>query len=267
MKHLIFVVCASLVLTSCAKLTQVLESNIDVASLPAAVTESVSNNYPDAVAYAATKIENGETDYIVTLNTQEEVAFRGDGTCQGDGSGMHGERGKHDRPDGQPGFDRNGMMPGHHDREHNRPGDGGHGCGNHHGHEIAIDSLSAAIKAYLATNYANYTLRHAETDTLCSVGATISVAARQTGAEPIRLFFDAATSNFVMKGERTKYADVPAAVSAYITANYAGFGSRIRAVKLTLADGSVQYTVFLRKEGTPRKAVTLKADGTFICEK
>lgn len=275
MKKVIFACCAAAtMLASCAKISQVTEGNIDVATLPAAVTQAVSSLYPDAVAYSATELKNGDTDYIVTLNTQEEIAFRANGDCQGDGSGMHAPHGeKGGRPDGMPGFDRHGMMGGHHDGDHDGhngvggggPG-GGHGCGNHHGHELSLDSLPASVKAYLAANYAGFTLRHAETDTLCSVGATISVAAAQTGSEPIRLFFDTA-GTFVMKGERVKYADVPAVVSAYITANYTGYSSRIRAVKLTLADGSVQYSVFLHKEGAARKAVFVKEDGTFICEK
>ena len=269
MKHLLFAICATALLSSCAKLNQVTESNIDVAALPAAVTEKVASLYPDAVAYSATQLKGGETDYIVTLNTQEEVAFRSNGDCQGDGANMHGERGgRGGRPEGAPNFDRHGMMGGHHDRDHEQrhPNGGGHGCGNHRGHEISIDSLPAAAKAYLAANFPSFTPRHAETDTLCSIGATISVAVRQAGTEPIRLFFDAA-GTFVMKGERTKYADLPTALSAYITANYTGYGSRIRAIKHTLTDGSVQYTVFLHKEGMPRKAVFIKADGTFICEK
>jgi Putative beta-lactamase-inhibitor-like, PepSY-like len=272
MKKLVVVLlAATTLLSSCAKINQITEGNIDIANLPAAVSESLISNYPDAVAYSATELKNGDADYIVTLNTQEEVAFKGTGECLGDGSNMHGERGGrggHGGPDGAPGFDRHGMMGGHHDRDHEQrhPNGGGHGCGNHRGHEISLDSLPAAAKAYLAANYASFTPRHAEIDTLCSVGATISVAVRQAGAEPLRLFFDAA-GTFVMKGERTKYADAPAAVSAYITANYTGYSNRIRTIKFTLADASVQYVVFLRKEGMPRKAVNLKADGTFICEK
>jgi hypothetical protein len=271
MKKLVVILLAATTLwSSCAKINQGTEGNIDIANLPAAVSESLSSNYPDAVAYAATELKNGDADYIVTLNTQEEIAFRGNGDCLGDGSNMHGERGgQHGGgPGGMPGFDRHGMMGGHHDRDHEKhhPNGGGHGCGNHHGHEISLDSLPAAAKAYLAANYPSFTPRHAEIDTLCSVGATISVAVRQAGAEPIRVFFDAA-GTFVMKGERTKYADVPAAVSAYITANYTGYSNRIRAIKFTLADASVQYNVFLHKQGMPRKAVSIKADGTFICEK
>jgi hypothetical protein len=85
------------------------------------------------------------------------------------------------------------------------------------------------------------------------------------GSEPIKLFFDA-SGTFLMKGNRAEYSTAPQAVSDYITANYSTHTIRTRMEILTLADATVQYTVFMELSGV-RKSVTVKSDGTFVCEK
>lgn len=251
MKKLMFLMAACvMLLTACNKITTATEEAVAVSSLPAAVTESVANNYPDAAITSASKVLNGATDYIVALNTQEEVAFKGSGECQGDAARFRGEGGR----GGHRGGDGDG--PG---------GPGKHGVGGHCGHGFPVDSLNAAIKSYIATNYSSYTIRHAELDTLCSAGAVISVGVSQAGLPPVRLIFSAASFNYLMQGERTEYATIPTAVQTYVTTNYASFSQRKRAIKLTLANGDLQYMIFMHQAGQ-RKNILLKADGTFICE-
>ena len=253
MKKLMFLMAACLVLlTACNKATTTTEEAVAVSSLPAAVTESVANNYPDAAIASASRVLNGATDYILVLNTQEEVAFKSSGECQGDAAQFRGEgnRGGH-RGGGGDGPGRPG-------------GQGHHGVGGRCGRGFPVDSLNTAIKSYIATNYSSYTIRHAELDTLCSVGAVISVGVSQAGLPPVRLIFSATSFSYLMQGERTEYATIPTAVQTYITANYANFSQRKRAIKLTLANGDLEYMIFMHQAGQ-RKNVLLKADGTFIC--
>ena len=262
------VVCAAL-FSACNKATQIIEEIIAVSSLPAAVAQSVASNYPDAVVYTASKLTNGETDYILTLNTQEEVAFKESGECQGDAARFHGDADGRRGHGGQGGggFDLRGLMGGHHDGDNDRGHHGaGHGVGGCHGHEISLDSLPGAVKTYITTNYANYTVRHAEIDTLCSGGGAINVAVAQAGVAPVRLFFDTVSGAYLMKGERTDFATLPQVVRDYITTNYTAFTQRKRAVTLTLANGEVQYMIFMH-QAQLHKNVLIKADGNFICER
>ena len=86
-----------------------------------------------------------------------------------------------------------------------------------------------------------------------------------TASEPAKLVFDA-VGTFLFIGERIKYADVPAEISAAVTAGYSTYTVMKRAEKLTLADGSVQYKVHMELSGV-RKSVTFNSDGTVACEK
>ncbi|MEY4927354.1 MAG: hypothetical protein RI894_1790, partial [Bacteroidota bacterium] len=140
----------------------------------------------------------------------------------------------------------------------------GHGVGGHHGHELPIDSLPAAIPAYVTANYTGFTIRHAELDSLCSIGGIINVAISQTGNPPVRLIFST-SGTYLMKGQRADYANLPQVVKDYITTSYAGFTARNRAIQLTLANGNLQYMVFLHQNQL-HKNVLMNANGTFVCE-
>ena len=71
---------------------------------------------------------------------------------------------------------------------------------------------------------------------------------------------------FLFKAQRIKYADVPAVVSAAVTASYATYKVAPRTELFTMADGSLEYKVYLHLANV-RKMVTFNADGTVVCEK
>ena len=240
----------------------VVEATIDATTLPTKTTEYIANNYPDAAITTAVALTNSsKAAFIVGLDNSQEIAFdRGGDPVPGDGHDFHGDN------DGYGKGHHNGHQDnGNHNGDHGDHG-GGHHCDGdgHHGDELSVDSLPASILNYLATNYAGYTPKHAETDTLCSVGAVYEVALFKDSTDRVKLFFDS-SGVFLMKGSRVNYVAAPQAVRDFVTATYAGFTPRSRAVKLTLADGSVQYEVFL-KNGSTRKKVFIKEDGTLICE-
>lgn len=262
MKKIIFgLFLGFLAMQACKKSASVTETAIDASTLPAKVTEYIANNYPDAAITSAVSLENSPAAHIVGLDNNQEIAFDRGGDPIGDGSEFHGD-GDSDGPQGG----------GHHGGMHGGGpnGNGHHGGGHcdgdgHHGDEISVDSLPQAIADYLAANYAGYTPKHAETDTLCSVGAVFEVAIFKDTTDRLKLFFDP-SGTFLMSGSRVDFAaDVPQVVKDFLTASYAGYTPRDKAVKLTLANGSIQYLVFL-KNGSTRKKVFVNEDGTLVCE-
>ena len=215
------------------------QTSVTGATLPAKAVTNVSNNYPDATIDYYLTITNGPADYLVTLNTTEELAFNKTGDFLGRGENFHG--GKH-----------GDSIP--------CPGNGG----GHHG-GIPIDSLPTVLKDYIAANYSGYTIRHAEYDSLCFNGQVIEIMLFQAGMAPVKLYFET-TGSFLMASARVLYADVPQVVKDYITANYSGYTATDKAEKFTLADNTIQYNVFI-VNATTRKSVRIDAAGTFICDK
>ncbi len=227
--------------TSCSKNDTTSPSAVQSANttLPAKAVTYVSANYPDASIDYYVTITNGAADYLVTLNTTEELAFNKSGDFLGRGENFHG---------GKRGDSVQCM---------------GNGGGHHGG--IPLDSLPTTLKDYVTANYAGFTIRHAEYDSLCINGQAIEVMLFKAGSEPVKLYFEI-SGNFLMLSERVLYSDVPAVVKDYITANYTGYTAADRAEKFTLADNSIQYNAYLGN-GAIRKSVRMDAGGTFMCEK
>jgi hypothetical protein len=280
MKKIIFSVLAfAAIMVSCS-------TNEDLAGVTS-VSGSTSTSVAAYVAenYPATKIvstsSNGST-VTATLNTGETLSFTKSGSfiaysnnsSEGlatdslivsdsiatDSIGRPHHRGGHKGHGGD--MDHGGGMG-----KPQGPGsDSLHVVGHqrHFENELALDSLPVVINDYILANYAGKTVIHAEKDTICQ-GAVVEVLVCVTTQEPVKLVFDAAGA-YLFKAERIRYTDVPAEVSATVTANYADFKAKNRAEKFTLADGTVQYKVFMQSKDV-RKSVTFNADGTVSCEK
>jgi hypothetical protein len=277
MKKIIFSILAlAAVLVSCS-------SNADMAgvttaagtsTVSATVAAYVAQNYPATKVVSSTTTGSGST---VTLNTGETISFSKAGSViaysnnsdagmsadslvvtdsiRPDGHGGKEHRGGHGHgkgafgPDPQHPGDSIKMKPGH---------------PRHFENEIAVDSLPATINEYILSNYAGLKVIHAEIDTICQ-GVVTEVLVCSPKAEPVKLVFDA-TGVYLFKAERMKYADVPAQVSAIVTANYSSYKIMKRAEKFTLANASIQYKVFMELTKV-HHSVTFNADGTIACEK
>ena len=249
--------------------TTTTEQSLAVSALPENVTTYVSNNYPAETIASALKVANSTATYIVTLNTLEELAFDGQGEFLGDGEDFHHH---HPHGDSLGGFEGDSTHFGWdsthfegdttHGHHGGHGGHGGHGCP---GNTVSLDSLPSAIAEYIAADYAAYTAQHAEIDSLCQFGAVYEVMIEQQGVDHLKLFFDL-SGNFLSLAERDLYINAPRAVKDYVTTNYAGYVPRTKMEKFTLADGSIEYNIFLAMEGS-HKSVFLKEDGTFVCEK
>ncbi|MDD4969081.1 MAG: hypothetical protein PHT07_06590 [Paludibacter sp.] len=277
-----------------------------VASIPKATSTSISSyvadNYPGTTVYSTAV--NGSS-VIATLNTGEKLTFTSTGSLMsysnnfdmglnadsldilGDSlelPGMGGGMG-HGGPGGMMGGGRgHGGPNGHGGMLGGGPGVGGldgpgyggpidstHVMGyekpGHHRHfknEIVVDSLPTVINAYISSNYSAYTVIHAEIDTICQ-GAVTEVMVCVKGSEPVKLVFDGAGA-YLYNAKRILFADVPATVTAAITANYSTFTVTHRVELFTLANGSEQFKMFMNS-ATNHKMVTFNADGTVACEK
>ena len=277
MKKIIFSILAfAALLVSCS-------SNADMAgtttastgtTVSATVASYVAQNYPATKVVSSTATSTGST---VTLNTGETLSFSKAGSVlaysNNSSAGLLADSlvvTDSIRPDGRGGKEHrggHGHCKGPFGPGPQHPGDSVQmkpGHPRHFENEIAVDSLPAAINEYILSNYAGLKVIHAEIDTICQ-GVVTEVLVCSTTKEPVKLVF-AATGTYLFKAERMKYADVPALVSAAVTANYSTYTIMKRAEKFTLADASIQYKVFMHLTNV-RHAVTFNADGTIACEK
>ena len=129
--------------------------------------------------------------------------------------------------------------------------------------EGATVPLPQAIQDYLDANYANAEIEESEQDTLCDGTDVYEVELEVADDEEVELTFDN-EGNLLFTETEIKTADLPAAVTAAIASNYAGFTAK-EAGQLATPDGSSQYEVEL-KNGQTQLEVLFVADGTVICE-
>ena len=244
-----------MILASCSKKDQTdPASSTSAASLPSKAASYVATNYPDASIDYILVLTSSTAKFIVTLNTTEELAFTSLGDYLGDGRPYHEGKNPGDTIFG----DSTHCGGGHRG--------GGHHGGGHHGggHGIPIDSLSSVITGYITAHFSGYTIMHAEYDSLCVEGIVTEVIIdKKDSVPPLKLVFNGA-GIFLFQASRIQYADVPQAIKDYITANYATYEVCNGAEKLTLADNSLQYIVYLRQDRL-RVSVRITADGTLIC--
>lgn len=244
-KGIIVMLISALFYASCTKETTTTDAaseEITLASAPASLVSYLDENYPDAGILSITKSQSGTQTYQVTLDTYEEILFdrngnalyesKGESLC--DSTGNHHGRGHHGR--------------GHH----------GHGGGQE------LDSIPASIQEYVAVNYIGYTIHNARYDSLCQFGIVINVMIDSTREQHHKLIFDA-SGLFLALAHRVDSTEIPASVLNTITTQFPGYVLRKKAEQLTLADGSVQYRIFMHQEGD-RKSVVILADGTLLCE-
>lgn len=251
MKNVIFVsILSVLALASCSKdetlSSSVTAEEISVSATPSQITTYISENYPDASIAAVYKLSNSDATYSVTLSTSELLAFNSkyslvsesltDTICD-----SLSYRGRHGRHHG-----------------------GGHHGGGHSGGGISADSIPSAITEYVTANFAGYSIHNAMYDTLCQFGIVFNVMIDSAHSEHAKLIFDA-SGLYLAKASRLKSADLPEIITTAVTNQYATYSLRNKAEMLTLADGSIQYKVYLYLHDTKLKVV-FTSDGTVICE-
>ena len=211
-------------------------SRIDVATLPATVTSYISTSYVGAtVNYAATD-DAGNFLVAITLNSDRKaLLFNADGT-----------------------FNRELSLRG-----------GGRGHGHGHGHRgnrdsltaVAVANLPAAITSYITTNYASATITAAALDATRGYFVMIT----QNSQRQTLLFnADGTFNQAIVRGLKGNYTAVaasalPAAITNYITTNYAGATIRAAGTNTT-----GQFKVIVQPTTGRSVELLFAADGTFV---
>lgn len=241
-------------------LASLAETDIAAADLPAAVQSALDAAYPgDAVEEAHNTLgHTGAAVVEVKLASGTELTFEANGnllcTGQSDDNGDNDNDGDGNNDDNGNGND-NGNHDGN-DDENNVNEDG-----------VAFGDLPAAVQALLG-NYAGYSFNEADLDTLCEGTATLDVSLESTNNNDdssLELIFDQ-SGNLLYTATEINAADLPAAVTASIAANYPGYSLDNDLKKRTLPDGSMQYEVDLKIAGPNDLSVTFAVDGTVLCE-
>ncbi len=212
-------------------------TKIEVSALPATVTSFISTSYTGATINYAAKDDAGNFLVAITQNSaRKALLFNADGTFN---------------------------------RELSLRGGGGKGHGGGHGHRggrdsltlVAVANLPAAITSYITTNYASATITAAALDATRGYFVMIT----QNSQRQTLLFnADGTFNQAIVRGTHGNYTAIeastlPAAVTTYITTNYAG--ATIRAAGKSTTG---QFKVIVQP--TTGRAVELlfAADGTFV---
>ncbi len=210
-------------------------TKVDVSALPATVTSYISASYAGATVNYAAKDDAGNFLVAITQNNQRKaLLFNADGTFS---------------------------------RELSLRGGGGKGHG--HGHRgkgdsltlVAVANLPAAITSYITTNYASATITAAALDATRGYFVMIT----QNSQRQTLLFnADGTFNQAIVRGTHGNYTAIeastlPAAVTTYITTNYAG--ATIRAAGKSTTG---QFKVIVQPTTGRLVELLFAADGTFV---
>lgn len=218
-------------------------TKVAVTSLPATVTSFISTSYTGATINYAAKDDAGNFLVAITQNGEPKaLLFNADGTFNKELSLRGGK--------GGPG---RGYGPG-------RPG---RGADRDSLNQVAIANLPAAITSYITANFAGATIKLAAKDD--ARGYVVMIT--QDGKRRTLLFnADGTFSQEVVRGAKGNYtavpaANLPAAVTSYVTTNYAG-----ATIVQAGTSPTGQFLVWLQPASGRPIALVFAADGTFVQE-
>jgi len=217
-------------------------TKIAVTELPAAITSAISASYAGATIDYAAKDDAGNFLVAITQNlARTTLLFNADGT-------FNKELALRDGPGGK--------GPGGH-------GPGGFGRGRDSLAQVAVADLPAAITSYITANYAGSTINVAGKD--ATRGYIIMITLADGTTRKALLFnVDGTFAQEVVRGLKGNYsvvdaATLPAAITGYITTNYAG-----STIKLAGKNPTGQFKVIIQQSSGQIAELTFAADGTFI---
>ncbi|GAB2594833.1 PepSY-like domain-containing protein [Spirosoma areae] len=212
-------------------------TKIEVSVLPATVTSYISTSYAGATINYAAKDDAGNFLVAITQNDQRKtLLFNANGTFNKELSLRGGGKG-HGPGNGHKGSDRDSLT------------------------KVAVASLPAAITTYITTNFTSSTITAAALD--AARGYLVMII--QNSQRRTLLFnTDGTFSQEIVRGLGKGYTVVaasalPAAVTTYITTNYAG--ATIRAAG---KNSTGQFKVLVQPTTGRAVELVFAADGTFV---
>lgn len=213
-------------------------TKIDATALPATVTAYISASYTSATVNYAAKDDAGNFLVAITQNNDRKaLLFNADGTFNRELSLRGGGKG------------------------HGGKGHGHRGGGRDSLSKVAITALPAAITSYITTNFASATITAAALD--ATRGYLVMLL--ENGTRRTLLFnTDGTFTQEIVRGLGKGYtliqaSTLPAAVTTYITTNYAG--ATIRAAG---KNSTGQFKVVVQPATGRTVELLFAADGTFV---
>lgn len=214
-------------------------TKIGVATLPATVTSYISANYAGATIDYAAKDDAGNFLVAITRNDQRTaLLFNADGT-----------------------FSKELSL---------RGGGKGHGKGHGPGHKggdrdsltkVAVADLPAAITSYITTNFASATVTAAALD---ATRGYLVMITQGTDRRTLLFGTNGTFTQEIVRGLKGNYTAVevsalPAAITTYITTNYAG-----ATIKAAGKNSTGQFKVLVQPATGRIVELLFAADGTFV---
>ncbi len=209
-------------------------TKIAAADLPAAVTSAISASYTGATVDYAAKDDTGNFLVAITQNSaRKTLLFNADGTFNKELALGH-KQGGH----GHSGFGRGSLS------------------------QVAITDLPATITSYIATTYAGSTINVAGKD--ATRGYIVMITLTDGTRKALLFNTDGTFAQEVVRGLKGTYtaidaATLPAAITGYITTNYAGSTIRVAGKSTT-----GQFKVIIQQSTGQLAELTFAADGTFV---
>ncbi|RRB01190.1 PepSY-like domain-containing protein [Larkinella rosea] len=213
-------------------------TKIAVTDLPAGVTSYISSHYAGATTDYAAKDDAGNFLVAITQNGEgKALLFNADGTFNEELALKGGPGGKGGGPHGKGGPGKKGSLE-----------------------QIAVSDLPATITSYVSANYAGAEIKTAAKDSTRGYLVMIVVSNQ---SKTLLFNTDGSFNKEVTKPLRGKLtavavADLPAAVTKYVTDHYAG-----STVKDAAKTPEGEFIVMVKTSDGKPVALLFAADGTF----
>lgn len=130
--------------------------------------------------------------------------------------------------------------------------------------KFPTENLPQKAIEYITKHYSDYKIEGASYDPLCTGENAIDVAISKNENLKYSLIF-LMDGTFVQKEEDINLTDAPNSILNSIRTKYPGYTASSRIEQLTMADGSIQFLVDLKKDEII-KEVIFKTDGSVVCE-
>jgi hypothetical protein len=255
MKKLVFSILVLVAgLSSCKKDLNTPENQVqslNSSTLPSKASEYISNYYPAEAVATVIHLDNSAAAYIVILNTTEELAFDSNGNFIGFGESFH-----------DPGT----VNQVESNTELAALSDFSTGFPEHSpGKAIPVNFLPMSIGQYINLNFAGYTVKYAQMQTICQVGPIYNVLIEDSKTNRLMLIFSK-TEEYLGRIDRSLFQLAPKPVQEIITDQYKSYTIRPSMEVITLSDGRLLYTIFLAPDTGPNIMLIVKEDGTILCQ-
>lgn len=245
MKKLIFPLMFLLVVVYACKKDVAPDNSIGASNLPAKAAEYISQNYPDQTVTSAIKMNDGTDTYIVTLNSNDQLAFDLQGSFLGAGTVQSNESTSGTNSNFSDGPTPSGLAE-------FAPG-----------RILTLRFVPWSISQYVKNNYDGYNMELIQLQNVCSFGNVYVAMLNQGKNTRVTLLFGT-DGQYMARAVPMPYSLAPNMLQHTILNSFPGYSVRPNIDEIFMSDGRTLWAVFLMNQG--RNYVTLiNEDGTSLC--